>query len=42
MNVYDAKIQTSESVGKMLEVIDRLALKDSGKYFTYEGDFLPW
>jgi len=42
MNVYDAKIQPSESVQKMLKVIDSVTLADSGKYLTYEGGTLPW
>jgi hypothetical protein len=42
MNTYDAKIPTSESVEGMMRVVDRVSMKDSGKYLTYEGGILPW
>ena len=42
MNVYDAKILTSESVEGMMKVIDGVTLKDSGRYLTNEGGTLPW
>jgi hypothetical protein len=42
MNVYDAKIPTSESVEGMMKVIDKVTLEDSGKYLTNEGGTLPW
>jgi hypothetical protein len=32
----------SESVEGMMRVIDRVSIKDSGKYFTNEGGILPW
>ena len=42
MNVYDAKIPTSEGVEGMMKVIDKVTLEDSGKYLTNEGGTLPW
>jgi hypothetical protein len=42
MNVYDARIPTSESVEGMMKVIDRVTVKDSGLYLTYEDKTLPW
>lgn len=42
MNVYDAKIPTSESVEGMMKVIDNATMEDSGKYWTNEGKILPW
>ena len=42
MNTFDAEIQPSESIEKMLKVIDSVTLSDSGKYLTYEGGTLPW
>lgn len=42
MNKYDANIDATEAVGKMLKVIDSVTLADSGKYLTYEGGTLPW
>jgi|GraSoiStandDraft_11_1057310.scaffolds.fasta_scaffold602478_1 hypothetical protein len=42
MNVYDAKIPTSESVEGMMKVIDNVKMEDSGKYLTNEGGTLPW
>jgi hypothetical protein len=42
MNVYDAKIPTSESVDGMMKVIDKVTINDSGRYLTNEGGTLPW
>lgn len=42
MNVYDAKISTTESVEGMMKVIDGLKISDAGKYWTNEGTILPW
>lgn len=37
-----APIEAPESVRGMRTVISRLSLEDSGKFFDYEGDELPW
>ena len=33
---------TEESVGRLLEVIDSLQLEDSGKFFTYDKELMPF
>jgi hypothetical protein len=42
MNVYDAKIQASESVKGVMAVIDKVTINDSGRFLTNEGGTLPW
>jgi len=42
MNVYDAKIQASESVEGIMKVIDKVTIYDSGRFLTNEGGTLPW
>jgi len=37
-----AQIATATSVGGLRQVIDGLTLKDSGRFFDYEGRALPW
>src|SRR5690606_19018649 len=37
-----APIEAPESVRGMRTVIERLTPADSGKFFDYEGDELPW
>jgi len=38
----DALISTEESVSGMRQVIGGLTLADSGKFFAYDGQLLPW
>lgn len=38
----DAPVEAAESVRGMRAVIDRTTLEQSGKFFDYEGDPLPW
>ena len=33
---------TEQSVEKLLNVIDRLTVEDSGKFFTYDKELLPF
>jgi hypothetical protein len=42
MNVYDAKIQPSESVEGIMQVIDKVTIQDSGRFLTNESGTLPW
>jgi len=42
MNVYDAKIQTSESVEGIMKVIDEVTIRNSGTFLTNQGGILPW
>jgi NAD(P)-dependent dehydrogenase (short-subunit alcohol dehydrogenase family) len=37
-----ASLSPQESVKKMLSVVDRLTLQDTGKFYTYTGDEYPW
>jgi len=37
-----ASLSSQESVKKILDVVDRITLKDTGKFFTYTGDEYPW
>jgi len=38
----NALIDTKTSVKGMAEVIDRLVLKNSGKFYNYDGSSIPW
>ncbi len=38
----NALITTPTSVGGMISVIDGLDKKDSGKFFNYDGNLIPW
>jgi NAD(P)-dependent dehydrogenase (short-subunit alcohol dehydrogenase family) len=42
MGGQGADITPDESVGGMVAVIDKLTLDDSGKFFDYRGQELPW
>jgi hypothetical protein len=35
-------ISPAQSVSGMLQVIDRLTLKDSGSFIAYDGKPVPW
>jgi NAD(P)-dependent dehydrogenase (short-subunit alcohol dehydrogenase family) len=37
-----ASLSPQESVKKMLSLVDRLTLQDTGKFYTYTGDEYPW
>lgn len=37
-----AMIEASESVESMLEVVGGLKAEDSGKFYRYDGAFVPW
>jgi hypothetical protein len=37
-----ADITTLQSVRGMLNVIDVISIKDSGRFLTWEGKTLPW
>lgn len=38
----DAPVEATDSVRGLRAVIDRTTLEQSGKFFDYEGDALPW
>lgn len=42
MGGKDAMIDTQESISGMRQVIDGLKPEDSGRFFTYSGEELPW
>ncbi|MCO5165209.1 MAG: SDR family oxidoreductase [Planctomycetes bacterium] len=42
MGGAQAPLEAPESVRGMRQVIDRATLEDTGKFFDYEGDVLPW
>ncbi len=42
MGGESAPLEAPESVRGMLAVLERLTLKDSGKFFDHAGDTLPW
>ena len=42
MGGLHADITPQQSVSGIRSVIERLALNDSGKFFRYDGSFLPW
>jgi NAD(P)-dependent dehydrogenase (short-subunit alcohol dehydrogenase family) len=42
MGGSDAMISAGQSVSGMREVISRLTLADSGKFFGYDGQAVPW
>lgn len=37
-----ATLRPAESIGGMLNVIDKLTTADNGRYLTYAGEELPW
>jgi NAD(P)-dependent dehydrogenase (short-subunit alcohol dehydrogenase family) len=37
-----APLRPEESVRGMINVIDRLKAEDGGRFFSYEGQELPW
>ena len=37
-----ATLTTSESIAGMLGVIDGLTIDDTGKFYNYNGEMLPW
>jgi NAD(P)-dependent dehydrogenase (short-subunit alcohol dehydrogenase family) len=37
-----APLNAEESVSAMRELIDRLGLRDSGRFYDYRGDDIPW
>jgi NAD(P)-dependent dehydrogenase (short-subunit alcohol dehydrogenase family) len=37
-----ASLSPQESVKKILNIVDRLTLQDTGKFYTYTGDEYPW
>jgi NAD(P)-dependent dehydrogenase (short-subunit alcohol dehydrogenase family) len=39
---FPGMIETDFSVGHMIETIDELTLADTGKFFQYDGEVLPW
>jgi NAD(P)-dependent dehydrogenase (short-subunit alcohol dehydrogenase family) len=38
----NADLETEESVSGMLQVIDSLQLKDTGSFYDYTGETIPW
>jgi len=42
MGGSNARLSTEESVEGMIDVVSALTLADAGRYFTYDGDELPW
>ncbi|MCB0338961.1 MAG: SDR family oxidoreductase [Bdellovibrionales bacterium] len=38
----NASIDTSTSISGMRKVLEGLKLRDSGKFFNYEGEVIPW
>jgi NAD(P)-dependent dehydrogenase (short-subunit alcohol dehydrogenase family) len=38
----NADIETNKSVSGMLQVIDSLQLKDTGSFYDYTGETIPW
>ena len=38
----EGEIAVSESVSKMVALIERLNKDDSGKFFNYLGHVMPW
>jgi hypothetical protein len=42
MGTDDAPYPLTENTSSMLGVIDGLTHDDSGKYFNWRGDELPW
>jgi NAD(P)-dependent dehydrogenase (short-subunit alcohol dehydrogenase family) len=42
MGGKNAPLKPPDSIRGMLQVINRLGLKDSGKFFSYDGSELPW
>ena len=42
-NVPEGKLFTREqSVGYMLEILDRLGMEDNGKFFAWDGKEIPF
>ena len=37
-----ALIDTSTSVSGMIEVMDKVSIKDTGNFFNYDGSMIPW
>src|SRR5438067_2510762 len=42
MGGANAPLKPPESIRGMLQVINRLGPKDSGKFFSYDGAEVPW
>lgn len=42
MGGKQAPLKPHDSIAGMLEVLEKLSLKDSGKFFNYSGKELPW
>ena len=42
MGGKNAPLEPPESIRGMLEVIDRLSVRDNGRFLNYAGDELPW
>jgi NAD(P)-dependent dehydrogenase (short-subunit alcohol dehydrogenase family) len=42
MGGANATLSPAESASGVVSVVDRLALADNGKFFTYTGDEYPW
>ncbi|CAE7182678.1 unnamed protein product [Rhizoctonia solani] len=42
MGGSDAPITPAQSIGGMLKVIDKVDLKNSGEYWQWDGQSLPW
>ena len=38
----EAPVGVKESVSGMLKVVDRLKMRDAGRFLTYHGEELPW
>ncbi len=38
----DGPLTPAESVGNMFKVIDRLPLSESGSFYSWKGEKLPW
>ena len=42
MGGEEAILMPHESVSGMRNIFDKLTLSDSGKFFRYDGNLLPW
>jgi hypothetical protein len=38
----DAPLEPLESIGGMIQVIESLEMKDSGRFFDWKGNEIPW
>lgn len=39
---FPGALETSDSVGQMLAVMDGLSAEDNGRFIDYQGESMPW